>query len=530
MDQLLEELFERLRGIWLWRFWGLSVAWLVAIVGLAAAIFIPSKYEATARVFVDTQSVLKPLMAGLAVQPDVEQQVAILSSTLMSRPNVEKLIRLADLDRDAKTERDRNALIDRVAQAVQLRGSQVKGSGDNLFWLSYRDTNPARAKRAVESLLSIFVDSGLSGKRRDTNKAMVFLDAQIKDYEEILGQAEQRLKQFKLQNLEQLASGQDAVGNMLALDGEIQKARTEFRAAAQRRDALGRQLAGEDPVVVSDRGERAGASPIGVDPVADIDSRADGLRRNLDELLRKYTDEHPDVVGTRRILADLEKQREALLEESKRAGPGPAGSSLGTGRREPNLVYQQLKVAFAEAEGNVAALGAKLSDLESRYDRMRATARLRPEFEEELAQLNREYLVQKTNYEQLVQRREQAKLTGELDESGSVDFSVIDPPRVSSTPVAPNRLLLVAAALVLSLGAGVGFSFILHRAFPTVSTLKGLHAVTQTPALGFVSYRPTPAILRSKRRSNYAFAGGATGLCSLFAVTLIVLLVGERMG
>ena len=95
-------------------------------------------------------------------------------------------------------------------------------------------------------------------------------------------------------------------------------------------------------------------------------------------------------------------------------------------------------MALAEAEGNVAALGARLSELESRYNRMRAAAKLRPEFEEELAQLNRDYQIQKANFEQLVQRREQAKLTGQLDESGGVDFRVIDPPRVSPKPVAPE--------------------------------------------------------------------------------------------
>jgi hypothetical protein len=57
---------------------------------------IPDQYEATARIYVDTQSILKPLMAGLTVQPNVEQQVSMLSRTLISRPNLEKLVRMAD--------------------------------------------------------------------------------------------------------------------------------------------------------------------------------------------------------------------------------------------------------------------------------------------------------------------------------------------------------------------------------------------------------------------------------------------------
>jgi polysaccharide chain length determinant protein (PEP-CTERM system associated) len=523
MDQLLDQLFQYLHGIWLRRFWGLAVAWLIAVIGIPIALLLPAQYEATARVFVDTESVLKPLMAGLAVQPNTEQQVKILADTLLSRPNVEKLVLLADLDHRVVTEQDRNALVEKVTRGVKLTGP----TRDNLFSLSYRDTEPARAKRIVDSILSLFVESGLSNKRHDTQKALAFLDAQIKEYEAVLSQAEERLKQFKLRNLDRLTSGQDLVGNMLALDTDIEKARTELRAGEQRRDALRKQLSGEDPVFVSERADRAtGSTAVGADPLADLDSRADALRRNLDELLRKYTDEHPDVIGTRRILADLAKQRNAMLEEIKRGGP----STSSNPRREPNLVYQQIKVALAESEGNVAALAAKLSQLEGRYSRMHTAAKLRPEFEAELAQLNRDYQIQKTNFEQLVQRREQARMTGQMGERGAVDFRVIDPPRVAPKPVAPDRLLLTAAVLMLSLGAGVAVSFVVSQAFPTVSTVRDLRAVAQVSVLGSVSYRPTPAVLRRRTRNGYAFAAGVTGLCALFSVALVVLLVTAKAG
>jgi polysaccharide chain length determinant protein (PEP-CTERM system associated) len=521
MDQLLEQLFEHLRGIWLRRFWGLAVAWVAAIVGLGAALFTPSQYEASARVFVDTQSVLKPLMAGLAVQPNTDQQVRMLADTLLSRPNVEKLIKLASLE--VENEQHRNAWVERITNRVELRGS----TKDNLFSLSYRDTDQMRAKRIIEAALSMFVEGGLSNKRRDTGKAMVFLDEQIAEYEGVLRQAEKRLKDFKLQNLDHLATASDAVPRMLALDGEIEKTRTELRAAEQRREALRRQLSGEDPVLVSETGDRAGGQAAGPDSLAEIDARADALRRNLDELLRKYTEQHPDVVGTRRILADIEKQREQLLEARRLAGPG--ASPTGITRRQPNVVYQQLKVTLADAEANVAALGATLSDLDSRYNRLRMAAKLKPEFEEELAQLNREYQVQKTNFEQLVQRREQAKLTGQLDESGSVDFRVIDPPRVSPGPVAPNRLQLIAATLLLALGAGLATSFLISRAFPIISTIKELRAVAETSVIGSVSYRPTPMMTRSRKRKNFMFAGGVTGLIALFGVALTLFFVTTRL-
>src|SRR6195952_5312893 len=86
------------KGMWKYRWPGVLVAWIVAAIGVGVVFRIPDQYEASARIYVDTQTILKPLMSGLAVQPDVDQQVTMLSRTLISRPNVEKLLRMADLD------------------------------------------------------------------------------------------------------------------------------------------------------------------------------------------------------------------------------------------------------------------------------------------------------------------------------------------------------------------------------------------------------------------------------------------------
>ena len=98
MEELVAQISSIARGMWKHRWPGLAVAWLVAAVGAAVVLRVPDRYEATARIFVDTQSILKPLMSGLAIQPNTDQQVVMLSRTLITRPNVEKLVRMADLD------------------------------------------------------------------------------------------------------------------------------------------------------------------------------------------------------------------------------------------------------------------------------------------------------------------------------------------------------------------------------------------------------------------------------------------------
>ena len=519
MDQLLEQILDYVRGTWRRRFVGLAVAWLVAIAGVVVVFFIPDRYQASARLFVDTQSVLKPLMAGLTVQPNVAQQVAVLSRTLLSRPNMEKLIRMADLDSgDAGSQ---EALIDDLTRNIKLQGGK-----DNIYSISYQDRDPGRARRAVESLLSIFVESGLGKKRRDNQKAQQFLQVQIQDYEAKLANAERRLKDFRLKNLQALG-GRDSVSSMMELDAQIAQARTEHRAAVEARDAIKRQLEGEDPVFLTESAVAGDAQAAPASPVAELDSRITALQHEQEDLLSRFTERHPDVIRTQRMLADLRRERDAQLEAHKRelAAQAPAGTPPSRAM-ERNPVYQQLKVSLADAESNVAALNVRVQDLEARYNQIRATARLRPELEEELAALNRDYQVHKANYEGLVQRRESAQLTGDLDESAGVaDFRVIDPPRVAPKPVWPDRPMLLAGVVLLSLGAGIAAAFAASQLFPTFFNARALQTITRRPVLGVVSVQSNTGQKRGRRRRAFAFAGATCGLFALYGAAFILLKV-----
>jgi len=197
MDELFRQLLMIARGMWRRRWVGVAVAWAVALVGAVLVVRMPERYEATARVYVDTQTVLKPLMQGLAVQPDINQQVAMVARTLITRPNIEKLIRATDLDQTVKSPQEHDALVDRLTREIQMVG----GGRENLYNVSYRDTSPERAKLIVQTLVSQFIESGLGNKRRDTEDARRFIEEEIKTQEKRLEEAENRLKEFKLRNL-----------------------------------------------------------------------------------------------------------------------------------------------------------------------------------------------------------------------------------------------------------------------------------------------------------------------------------------
>ena len=522
MQEIVQQALVILRGMWKFRWPGLVVAWTAAVVGVVVVMKIPDQYEATTRIYVDTDSILKPLMAGMTVTPNVEQQIGMLSRTLLSRPNLEKLVRMADLDLRNANRNDQEALIERLSKGIEIRTA----GGLNLYIMSYRDTEPERAKRVIQAISSIFFESGLGNSRKDTDAAKTFLNEQIKTYEAKLQEDEARMKEFQLRNLAmQSADGKDAASRLSEVNAQLQSAQLQLREAEFARDAAKQQLAME-------RGQGANIatqsllqeSTVNV-ATPELDARISELRKRLDALLQGYTDRHPDVISTRRLLADLEAQRTREVAELRKAAAGPGVGAAGS------LAAQELTRVVANTEVQVAALRARVAEFGARAAAAREAMKTAPQLEVEAAQLNRDYAITKKNYEDLVARRQSAVMSGELDvASGVAEFRVIDPPRVAPKPVSPNRMLLLPGVLLGSLGAGLFFAFAAAQLRPTISSGEDLRTVSGLPLLGVVTMLRTEDDLRRERASLFRFVAASGGLVSLFLAGLIALSLSARLG
>lgn len=513
MDELIRQAKTVLRGLWQHRWLGLVVAWVVGALGVVAVLRIPDKYEASARIYVDTQSILKPLMSGLAIEPNRDQQIMILSRTLISRPNVEKLIRMADLDLGIKSPQAQEVLVDKLMKSLTIKST----SRDNLYTLAYNDPEPERAKRVVQSLVSIFVESSLGDKRKDTDSAKKFIDEQILVYQKKLEEAENRLKDFKLKHLGmQSADGKDYFSRISEVSAMLEKSRLELREAENSRDALKRQIVGEEPTLLPDSGESmAGVS------VPEIDGRIDSMKRSLDGLLQRFTEQHPDVVGTRRMIKELEEQKRGEIAARKNAASSSPGILVNS-----NPVHQQLRISLAENEATVASLRVRVAEYQSRHDQLRESVKMIPQIEAEFTQLNRDYDINKKNYESLVVRRESATMSGEMDASAAiVDFRLIDPPRVSPQPVSPNRLLLVPLTLLLALAAGLFVPFLASQIRPVFFDARALREVTGLPLLGTISKKVEVAEQVRKKKDFKHFIAASASFIGAYAAGIALLLV-----
>ena len=511
MDQVLQQILGYVKAAWHRRWWGVVVAWLVCIAGWTWVMVLPDRYEASARVYVDTQTLLGPLLSGLAAQPNIEQQIKLMTRQLVSRPTLEKVARMTDLDVKAKTPEQTEKMLSGLASKISI----ADAGKENLYTISYQDPNGDLAKKVVQSLLTIFVESSLGKTRQDISSSARFIEEQLQQYQQKLTDAENSLREFKQKHIGMMpGQGGDYYTKLAEVSAQLRQAQLDQQEAVNRRNQFKRQLADEEP-------ELSAAAAV-VSTHSEIDGRIQSLQNQMDQLRLKYTDLHPDIQSTKRLIEKLEAQKKAELSQRK---ADPAGSRI------QNPVYQQLTIAIAEADATVSSLGARVAEYQSRYGALRNASNMIPQVEQEYTQLMRDYGVYRQNYDALLQRRESVTMSGEVEsKTDTVDFRVIDPPFVPSHPAWPNRPMLLSLVTLGALGAGIAVAFLLSQLRRTVTDRRALRELTGLPLLGAVSRVETEETRRHKRKGLLTYLAALGSLIAAYGAVMILQMVVSRAG
>jgi polysaccharide chain length determinant protein (PEP-CTERM system associated) len=557
MHELLTQLLTYARGMWRYRWYALLVAWVVCLAGWTFVYTLPEEYESHARIQINTRSLLDPLLRGLAVRPDIETQLQMMTQTLLSRANIQKVVAKLDPNRAASgadllgfqerlvTASDNpldqfrapvvgdsadvvpfntDALTRRIQGKITIqspRGRRPFG-GSQIYGITYRDENPEMAHRVVQALLTVLVEETLDESRADTDTAQRFLDEQIGQYEARLQAAEQRLAEFKKKNAGMMEGERvDYYSRLRAAKEELEATRAKLSIAINRREELSRQLEGDEPVfgIISPAGTfRAGGQ------TSTFDIRIQEHQRQLDELLLKYTDKHPEVIALRAMIAQLEKKKRQELQAQK-----AMRGNTSAGPVELNPVIQRLHIALNETEVEIATLRVQLAGQESKVSELEKRVDTIPELEAQLARLNRDYEITKRNYEALKERLELARLGEQADQGGGKAIRVLNPPAVPRAPAGDRRLLYLTAVLFAGFLGGAGLAFVLHEIRPVFTNSKTLRDAIGLPVLGVVSMKFTPAQQRKLRLQFTSFVFAALLLVAGYGATVVFQDIGVRI-
>jgi polysaccharide chain length determinant protein (PEP-CTERM system associated) len=506
-----------LRMTWRFRWVALAIALLVSCIGWLGVMLMPSTYQASTRVYLDTDSVLRPLLRGIAVDSGAQiRSVKLLTRTLLLRPNLEAVARKTDMDLKASTNQQFDALLEKMRKRVSVTSTRRS----NIFVIRYNDADPKQAYRVVEALLNILVEKSLGESRKDTTTSKRFIDDQIKEYEARLVTAESRLKEFKRKNIGMMPSdGKSYFSRLEGMRARVRSASLELTEAQRRVEAISAQMKGIPAYV-----QGAAVTPTN-SQVIGLTQRITRTERDLDEMLRKYTDKHPDVVILRDLVSDLRSELVSLQNVAQEPTNEQGGIVAGV----PNPLYRELRVSLGESEAEVAAMSARVKEYQLREEQLRKLVDTIPRVEAELKRLNRDYAVDRKNYTNLVQRREQLRISNDATQTtDNVKFNVIEPPREPLRPVGPNRALLSASVLGASLAAGIGLAFLLGLIKPAFYTRSDFSDITKAPVLGVISRIWTPREKLQRRLNVITYAVGCLLLLAAFGGVMMIHTVYEE--
>lgn len=511
MQEILDQVVYYLDALWRRRWIALGLASVVAMAGWAAVATMPDKYEAASKIYVDTSSILNPLLEGVAVDGDTDRQLAVMRQTLLARPNLEQVARNTDMDLKARTEKEFEGIVNGLEDRITIESTRT-----NIFTITYRDAKPARAKEVVQELTTLFVQNNLGQSRRDMETAQSFLARQVDQYETKLDRAESRLANFK-QRYRELLPGQSGLQETLGeAQAKLADLRGQLEAAVTRRDILKNEL-DQTPEMLT---QNAGA--YGAGPPTQIEAQIMEVRASLDRLKSRYTDQHPDVRAAKRRL-------DALKSELSQAG-GPGGTPQGetpsgadNGTKVPNPTYSQLRVALVERQSEIETLRQSVRRQEQKIAEIEKKLQRVPEVEAKLQQLKRDQNVIQSRYETLLSRKESAKISADRNAtSDRVEFRIVEPPRVPNAPAGPPRSLFMTAVLVMSLGAGAGSSALLALTKVTYGSVHHLRRDFDLRVVGLVNQLPDRASNLKRIADITALVLASLGLLAMF--TLLVLI------
>ena len=500
MHQLHAQLRRYLLGIWRWRWLVAGIAWAVCLLGWGVVTTIPNIYQASSRIYVDTDAVLTPLLRGVALDNSPNNQVDMLQRTLLSRPNLEKLISKTDLELQVSGPTDLERLVGQLATAVKIQ-PQTK----NLFTITYRNTKPKLAYQVVQTVLSLFIESKAGSNRSDMANARQFIDQQIANYEQKLRQMESQRAAFDSKYVG-LLPGENGGASRLDVARAALVSLQDALKQAQLREQLAHQQLASTPATISTSSllPGAGAADAAPQPKACQD---------LDAARVRFTDQNPTVIM---LQAECTEARKHPVPGTSRGLAGSTGGSV-----IPNPVAEKLRLQIFDLQAAIVSITQKIADKNRELTRLEAMLRGAPGLLAQYTDMLRDYDVVRRNYPELIERREAMRIAAAADtEAEKVKLEVVDPPQVPNIPVAPNRVLLMSLMLPLALGSGVGAALLLQTfdtSFHTIEELRGLGR----PVMGAVSLVADRVPLARRLFQAIGFAAAMLLLCAMYGGLLL---------
>lgn len=386
-----------------------AVSFAVLVVGITW----PKTYTTSAVLFADQTTIIEPLLKGTAeiTKIDRSEQAREIIWT--------RAIMLAAAKEAGFI--GKNATQDQEEQAIKrIRGGlSVKGEGNrSYFRISYVANNPDTSFETLNAIVNVFIEDTARKKRAESQGAYNFIDAQVQSYKKQLEQAEQRLKDFNSQNTD--GTEQTVATRIAQLREEIEALKITIEETQARYNTVQQQL-GSEGQYLQTKGR-----------IDEVRQRRQALNTQLEQLLLSYEEGYPDIISIRAQIAELDAVMDSLRS---------SGDVYTDTQKTENPLYEELRKQLAAADVDLRSQKRRMQSLtgllEQEYLRQQRVAANQAQFSE----LTRDYDVIRKTYEEMMQKKESARLSMSLDIEGQgISYRIQEP---ATFPLRPSGLYFI---------------------------------------------------------------------------------------
>lgn len=437
-----------------------SMTLLAVVVG---GLFYPLKFTTSTTIHADQQNIIAPLLRGQAEVTQVQDQSRVVRDTIYSPRILSEVIAQLDLAEPGTSAKDLELL-----QNVFRAKLQVSSAGSGFIKVSYSDQDPAIAFNVVSKATELFIKDASETKMSESREAFLFIDKQVKAYKQQLQEAEDRLKEFKSANID--GTEADVSTRITGLRAQIEEMELNLEEANTRVKSFEDQLSQESQYVA-----RKFKADVYRQSLSEAQARLSTLRLS-------YKETYPDIVALKHQIADI--QQSIADAENADFSEGSEGGEVGV-----NPLYEQLRLDLSNAKVNVETIKRRLrltkGLLEDEYERLKRIAAQ----EAQLSELNRDYNVTRAIYEEMLDRKEKARLSMTLDIEGQgVTYKIQEPAVFPLNPSGLRFVHFVMLGPILGILFPVGIIVALIFVDPRIRFPGRLEEEFDVPILGVVPH------------------------------------------
>jgi polysaccharide chain length determinant protein (PEP-CTERM system associated) len=455
---------------------------LVNAVLLATGLTWPKYFAASTTILVEEKNIIQPLMQGAAVATDVSGLNRNASELIYGRRIMDRIMEHGGwLDKHPSAEEQES-----LVEGIKKR-TAVSNLGKNLIKIEYRDTDPERAFRVTQKFAELFIQEGVATRAAETRAAYDFIDKQAREYEAKLAQSEQEIRQARGSNLDaRPVSESELSARLAALNARIETTTMELREAEIRRASLERQVSGEADVTA------------GITREGQMRSRIGEAQARLDTLRLSYLDTHPDIVQLKLQIQDLTKGLDSERQrpnQGERAGRGEMSESAMN-----SPIYQQLRRELSQAQVTVDALKARIAESQRLIREEAQRGKGLRSGDARLTDLARDSQINREIYQDLLRRRERARVSMSLDDDRQgLTFNIQEPATLPQAPKGPRFWQFVFGGLALGILVPFGLLYARMHVDPRIRIPDSISKVHNVPVLATIPHLWTPDELKDLR-------------------------------